>query len=220
MKTNIRWHRTIIILIAVLSALLFAAWILAGYLPTRNIATPACTVIERKAEYEVRAYDGYIVAETVKAGNHDHSLNMGFGELFQYITGNNSRKYNMPTTAPVLHSNGTERQTIPMTAPVMNQMTGGQYTVAFVMPAGATLSNLPEPRSSSVKLREVRAHKAAVITFSGNPTEKIMKEKTAALLSYLQRDGKRTRSEPQEAFYNPPWTPPFMRRNEIMVEIE
>ncbi len=209
---------TIIIAIAViLPALLLAAWMLAGYLPTRNVATPDYTVVEKKAGYEVRQYDGFIVAETVQAGSHDHSLSAGFGELFQYITGNNSRATKVPMTAPVLHTAG---QVIPMTAPVLNQAADGQHIVAFVMPPGSKLGDLPEPRSAKVTLREVPRHKAAVISFSGKATEAVMQAQAAALRAYLARDGKRALSGPQEAFYNPPWTPPFMRRNEVMVTIE
>ena len=219
MKTRTR-NMTIIIVVVLIPALLLGAWMLAGYLPTRNVKTPGYTVLEKRAGYEVRQYEGYIVAETVQAGSHDQSLNAGFRELFQYISGNNSGKAKVPMTAQVLHSGDMAGHAIPMTAPVISQSTGSQHIVAFVMPPGSKRNELPEPQSEAVTLREVPAHKAAVIAFSGNATGKLMKEKTATLLAYLARDGKKALAGPQEAFYNPPWTPPFMRRNEVMVTIE
>lgn len=212
---------TIIIVIAVIMpVLLLAAWMLAGYLPTRNVATPGYTVVEKKAAYEVRLYDEYVVAETAQAGSHNHAMNAGFGELFRYISGHNAGTATVPMTAPVLHAEASTGQAIPMTAPVLSQTAGGQHVVAFVMPPGAQLAALPAPRSGNVTLRAVPRHKAAVMRFAGNATEAVMQAKTAALLACLARDGKRVLSGPQEAFYNPPWTPPFMRRNEVMVTIE
>lgn len=199
---------------------LVGAWMLAGYLPTRKVATPGYTIIERRPDYEVRRYDAYVVAETVQRGSHAAALNAGFGELFRYIAGDNLRTEKVPMTAPVLQSNAGAGQKIPMTAPVLNHAAGDQHIVAFVMPPGATVADLPAPRSANVVLRAVPPHRAAVVRFSGNATAAVMQAKTAALLAALARDGKRVLGPPREAFYNPPWTPPFMRRNEVLVAIE
>jgi len=220
MRTKTKIMIIVIVIVVILPVMLLAAWILAGYLPTRNVATPGYTVVEKKAGYEVRLYDDFVVAETVQNGSHDNSLNAGFGELFQYITGNNSRTTKVPMTAPVLHTEATAGQAIPMTAPVLSQAAGGRHSVAFVMPPGSTLADLPAPRSAKVTLRAVPRHKAAVISFSGTATEAVMQARAAALRACLARDGRRALAAPQEAFYNPPWTPPFMRRNEVMVTIE
>ncbi len=107
-----------------------------------------------------------------------------------------------------------------MTAPVLKEKEGESSIISFVMPPGSTLETLPKPKNPAVTLRAVAPHMVAVITFSGYSTEDIIAEKTAILLNALQRDGLAVRSVPRIALYNPPWTPPFMRRNEVMVDVD
>lgn len=199
---------------------LLLLWILSGYLPTRNIAMPEYTVVETKQDYEIRRYDSFIVAETRREGSHSEAMSDGFNELFRYISGDNASTSKISMTAPVLRSPGDQGDRIPMTAPVLRQGEGSSSVIAFVMPPGSTLEELPRPKSPSVKLRVVAPHKVAVITFSGYATEEAIAEQTAMLLNALQRDAVTIRSAPRIALYNPPWTPPFMRRNEVMVDID
>jgi hypothetical protein len=112
-----------------------------------------------------------------------------------------------------------------MTAPVMiegNQSSDmnakHQWTVSFVMPAEYTLDTLPKPLDSQVKIREVPSEKRAVITFSGFYNEDKVQEKTQALRDWMKSKNVKSIGEPQFARYNPPWTLPFMRRNEIMIQ--
>jgi DNA gyrase inhibitor GyrI len=208
---------TIIIAIGLATALLL--WILSGYLTTRNIAMPAYTVVAAKQDYEIRSYEPFIVAETLREGNPAEALSAGFNELFRYITGTNAGNSKIKMTAPVLRSPEQQGTKIPMTAPVLRQGAGTGTVIAFIMPPGSTLERLPRPTSPAVTLREVPARSVAVVTFSGYATEGIIKEKTESLLHNLKRDGMTPRAEPGVALYDPPWTPPFMRRNEILVEI-
>lgn len=195
-------------------------WILSGFLPTRNIAMPEYTVVETKQDYEIRRYEAYIVAETRREGNPAEAVSDGFNELFRYISGNNASSSKISMTAPVFRSPEQRGTKIPMTAPVFRQGEGTASVIAFVMPPGSTLEELPRPKSPSVKLRVVAPHKVAVITFSGYATEEAIAEKTALLVNALRRDGVAIRSAARIALYNPPWTPPFMRRNEVIVEIQ
>lgn len=196
---------------------LFSLWVLSGYLPTRNIAMPSYTVAATHPDYEVRQYDPYLIAETPRSGDSGSS---GFNELFQYISGSNSGQSKLPMTAPVLKANEAVGQKLAMTAPVLQKEGGSGGFIAFVMPPGSRLEELPKPKSPQITLREIPAQKMAVLTFSGVASAEIIKEKTDHLLQVLQKDGVPVRSLPMTALYNPPWTPPFMRRNEIMVEIE
>jgi SOUL heme-binding protein len=107
-----------------------------------------------------------------------------------------------------------------LTAPVLKHGPEEASAIAFVMPTGSRLEELPQPKSPSVRLRVVPPHKVAVITFSGYATDDTIKEKTAGLEHSLQRDGISAKSGPRIALYNPPWTPPFMRRNEVMIEVD
>ena len=199
---------------------LFSLWILSGWLPTRDIAMPHYSVIEKRVDYEIRRYDPYIVAETLQTGGNKEALSSGFNELFQYISGSNVGQAKIPMTAPVLQEPPAEGQKIPMTAPVLKQGEGESSTIAFVMPPGSRLEELPRPKSPAVRLRVVPPHTVAVMTFSGYAGQDTIREKSSALLEALKRDGVPVTSGPRTALYNPPWTPPFMRRNEVMVEVE
>jgi len=208
-----------IIIIAVVLGTALLLWILSGYLPTRNIAMPAYTVVAAKQDYEIRRYEPFIVAETRRGGDPASALSDGFKELFRYITGNNAGSSKIKMTAPVLRSPEQQGTKIPMTAPVLRQGEGTGTVIAFVMPPGSTLESLPRPASPAVTLREVPARTVAVVTFSGYATEGAIEQKTNSLLQALKRDGVAPRSVPGVALYDPPWTPPFMRRNEVLVEI-
>jgi hypothetical protein len=196
---------------------LVALWIMSGYLPTRNIAMPSYSVVAKKKAYQIRRYDPYIIAETSISSESGSS---GFKELFQYISGNNAGQAKISMTAPVLKSAGEAGHKLPMTAPVRKNNGAGGGKISFVMPPGLRLEELPQPKSPRITLREVPGHRAAVVRFSGVANAEAVREKTEHLLRNLQQDGVHILSIPTTALYNPPWTPPFMRRNEIVVEIE
>lgn len=202
------------------SVALLSLWVISGYLPTMNIQTPTYQIEEKREGYEIRRYEPYVIAETAQAGTRQESLSSGFNELFRYISGNNVSRAKIEMAAPVLQSAEPDGRKIPMSAPVLKYGDGGSRMIAFVLPPGSTIDGLPLPKSAAVQLRVVPAHKVAVITFSGYATEDTIRENTAKLFAALERDGKKARKAPQIALYNPPWTPPFMRRNEVMVEID
>lgn len=197
-------------------ASLLALWMLSGYLPTRKIQTPSYTVVTTVRDYQIRQYQSYVVAETHQKGSREEAASGGFRELFRYISGSNSARSKVPMTAPVLQSSEGKGAKIAMSAPVIKE---GDSTIAFVMPRGYRPEDLPQPTSANVKLRAVPAHRVAVTTFSGLPTDAKIRRKTEQLLSALERDGVAVSSSPRIALYNPPWTPPFMRKNEVMVVV-
>jgi hypothetical protein len=201
------------------AATLLLIWVISGYLPTRNIAMPAYEVIEKKPEYEIRRYASYIVAETRQLGSSGESLPRGFNELFRYISGNNIARSKISMTAPVLKNKEVNGQKIPMNAPVLSQGEKDSSIIAFVMPPGSTLEILPQPNSKNVTLRVVPPRMVGAIIFSGYATEEKTRKNAEKLLSALKHDGRYVKALTQIALYNPPWTPPFMRRNEVIVEI-
>lgn len=196
--------------------ILSAGWVLSGYLPTRNIKSPGYKVLERASEYEVRQYEPYIIAETPQEGGEKS----GFRALFDYITGDNMTRATVEMTAPVIEKQQGEAAKIQMTAPVIKKGDRGGGTIAFVMPPGSKLASLPKPKNTRITLREIGPHKVAAVTFSGNPTREKIARQTATLLAAARRDGRRQKGEPQLALYNPPWTPFFMKKNEVMIELE
>lgn len=119
-------------------------------------------------------------------------------------------------TAPVIQQ---PSEKIAMTAPVTQEGTGNSWKVRFVMPASYTMDTLPKPNNEAVKLENIPSKRFAVIRFSGMAGEDSLKEYTDALNTYITDNKFTTLSQPTYAFFNPPWTLPFLRRNEVMVEI-
>ncbi|SIS75101.1 SOUL heme-binding protein [Neptunomonas antarctica] len=180
---------------------------------------PEYTVIEKSEAFELRAYSPKIVAETRVSGSLDEASSAGFKLIAGYIFGNNtSRKggnEKISMTAPVTMEPTSEK--ISMTAPVSMEQTGGQWRVHFVMPSEYTLDTLPTPNNPAVTIREVPSSNYAVIRFSGFAGEDKIATKTADLMAWLDSKNITPRGKPELARYNPPWTLPFLRRNEVMV---
>lgn len=184
------------------------------------IEEPKYTVTEKSNDFELRAYSPMIVAETLVEGDLDKASNSGFKVIADYIFGNNtsrngaSEKISM--TAPVTMEPKSE--TISMTAPVSMQEMAGKWRMHFVMPSQYTLETLPVPNNKAVMLRELPAKNFAVVRFSGLAGEAKTAKKTEELLAWLAAKKIKPIGTPELARYNPPWTLPFLRRNEVMVE--
>jgi hypothetical protein len=200
--------------------LLFGLLILFFTGTTMAIEEPKYTLTEESGEFELRAYAPMIVAETMVSGSLGKASNAGFRLIADYIFGNNisraggNEKISM--TAPVTVEPKSEK--INMTAPVSAEKAGEQWRIHFVMPSQYSLETLPTPNNPAVTLREVSASNYAVIRFSGFVGEGKTAEKTAELMEWLENKGIGPIGKPQLARYNPPWTLPFFRRNEVMVE--
>ncbi len=188
---------------------------------------PKYVMLEKSEPFELRAYAPRIIAEVKVEGDLDAASSQGFRLIAAYIFGKNqvSQKIAMTTPVGIESSDQSKSAKIAMTAPVMiegNQSSDmnakHQWTVSFVMPAEYTLDTLPKPLDSQVKIREVPSEKRAVITFSGFYNEDKVQEKTQALRDWMKSKNVKSIGEPQFARYNPPWTLPFMRRNEIMIQ--
>lgn len=180
---------------------------------------PEYTVIEKSGAFELRSYSPMIVAETRVSGSMDDASSAGFRLIADYIFGNNTSRgggnEKISMTAPVTMEPASEK--ISMTAPVSIEQEDGQWRVHFVMPSDYTMEILPRPNNPAVSLREVPARNYAVIRFSGFTGEDKIAAKTAELMSWLDSKGITPIGKPELARYNPPWTLPFLRRNEVMV---
>lgn len=183
---------------------------------------PKYDVLEKSDAFELRAYKPIIVAEALVEGSMDEASNKGFKLIADYIFGNNksraggSEKISM--TVPVTMEPKSEK--INMTAPVSMQEAAGKWRMYFVMPSKYTLETLPVPNNSEVKLRQVESKKFAVVRFSGLVGEEKVAKKTEELLEWLQAKQIKPSGAPELARYNAPWTLPFLRRNEVMVQYE
>lgn len=172
--------------------------------------------IEKNAIIEIRDYAPMIVAETEVTGERQEAITKGFRVIADYIFGNNTAAQKVPMTSRVAQQSSEK---IAMTAPVMQQSVGYTWRVRFVMPSKYTMETLPKPNNSAVELREVPRKLFAVIRFSGSAVEDNLKRRTKELNAFVSEKNFVPLSEPAYAFYNPPWTLPFLRRNEVMVEI-
>ena len=164
---------------------------------------------------EVRSYGPLIAAEAVVEGERKAAISEGFRLIAAYIFGANKPNAKIAMTAPVQQ----QKQTIAMTAPVTQQGTGSAWTVRFIMPGSWTMETLPAPNDARVSLRPVPARRFVAITFSGIATDAAIAKRTDELRAFAAGRKLATTGEPLLAFYNPPWTLPFLRRNEIMLEI-
>lgn len=188
--------------------------------PIMAVEEPEYTVTETSGNYELRTYSPRILAETLVSGSVDSASTAGFRLIADYIFGNNTTRTGanekISMTAPV--SIEPESEKISMTAPVSMRQADGQWLVHFVMPSQYNLETLPKPNNPEVTIREVPETNYAVVRFAGFADEKKTAKKTADLLAWLDRKGIIPNGEPELARYNPPWTLPFLRRNEILVE--
>lgn len=188
------------------------------------IEEPKYTLVEKSGAFELRAYAPKVVAETLVEGSLDDASGAGFRRIADYIFGNNTAQHGgnekISMTAPVTMAakpDKSQSEKISMTAPVTMQQTEGQWRMYFVMPAQYTLSTLPTPNNPAVTLRELPATRMAVIRFSGLAGEEKTAKKTDELLVWLKSKNIAPTGTPELARYNPPWTLPFLRRNEVMV---
>lgn len=184
----------------------------------RNTPEPEYQVLLRDGEFEIRTYPSLLVAETLVAADYTEAGSVGFKRLAGYIFGGNTRQERMAMTTPVLRE--ADGEEIAMTAPVLQQTDGRQWRMSFVMPAGYSLETLPIPLDADVVLRQLPAKKVAVLLYSGSLSEGIIARNSQKLLDWLNQRSIKPISPTRSAAYDPPWTIPMLRRNEIHVDLE
>ena len=184
------------------------------------IEEPNYSVIEKDGAFELRNYEPKIIAEVLVSGNMKQASNKGFKLIAGYIFGGNTsqqgniEKINM--TAPVtVTANRSEK--ISMTAPVTMKASDNQWLVHFVMPSKYTMATLPKPNNDAVMLRQVPSRKYAVVRFSGLAGARKVDNITTQLETWVSKKGITPIGKAELSRYNPPWTLPFLRRNEIMI---
>ena len=196
-------------------ALILIVGVLAGPVMS-NVEKPDYKVIQSEQNIEIRQYEPMIIAEVEVEGKREDAIRDGFRLLADYIFGNNTVQQVISMTAPVQQK---ENQNIAMTAPVQQQSMGKSWRMSFVMPSKYRLDSLPVPNNNRVRLKEILTKKFVVIEFSGtNSNENVTKHENQ-LMNYIEANQINIIGSPKYAFYNAPWTLPFLRRNEVMIEI-
>ena len=205
------------------TALWLSAFVLTAT-PAMAVDEPAFKVIGQSGRVELREYPAYLVAETRVRADFSEAGNLAFGPLFKYISGNNHGQGKIEMTAPVgqIAASGAGEK-IDMTAPVTQVLPAdgtGDYLITFVMPARFTRESIPQPNDVRVKIREIAPRKVAALRFGGTWSESRYNEHVASLKAEIANAGWRVLGPVEFARYDPPFMPWFLRRNEVMVEVE
>jgi hypothetical protein len=204
------------------TTLLVAATVIGStFMPSLSRARtpePPFTSVVRDGAFELRDYAPQVVAEvTVRAQTGGNAANRGFNPLAGYIFGGNQPRAKIAMTAPVTRQQGAK---IAMTAPVTQQNAGSDsWKVRFIMPAGSRLETMPVPNDPNVRLLGEPARRYAVLRFSGSGGEATFATKASELTAVMAQRRLTAISAPVFAQYDPPWTLPFMRRNEVWIEV-
>ena len=200
------------------SWLLFLLFTLSGN-AAMAIEEPAYEVLLETKYYEVRRYQSYIVAEIDVDDDFKRAGNSAFRVLAGYIFGDNEPQQKMAMTAPVESRKGVRMN---MTAPVTSQAGNGDgpYTYAFVMERKYTMDTLPKPDNPDISLVQRPQRVMAVHRYSGGWSEERYRVHEQVLLEALAEDRIEAMGTPVFARYNAPYTPWFLRRNEVMVEVD
>ena len=181
---------------------------------------PVFSLIYKENNFEVREYAPRIIAQVKIIGNFDEASSAGFRSLADFIFGNNSinnESEKISMTAPVVAEPTSEK--IPMTTPVLAEEKNNEWLISFVMPKEYSFKTLPKPNNSEVTLTTLPKEKFAVIVFSGLVRESSYDEKVKLLNNFIEKQDLKTSGSVQIARYNPPWTLPFFRRNELMIKV-
>lgn len=202
-----------IIIFSFLTLLLFSNYLMA-------VDEPEFNSTFKDGNLEIREYAPKILAQVSVLGDFDEASSKGFKLLADFIFGNNisidgSSKIDM--TAPVVI--GPVSEIINMTAPVITEGINNEWVVSFVMPKEYSLSTLPKPNNKNITITSLPAEKYAVIIFSGLVRKSNYEEQVNLLEKFILKKKLKTIGVVQIARYNPPWTLPFFRRNELMIRI-
>jgi len=198
--------------------------------PAMAIEEPKYEVVTADAQFEVRHYAPILIAETFVEGDMDAASSKGFRLIADFIFGNNlssdtDKKSKIAMTAPVTVEPQSSK--IAMTAPVTvepqaaesSMKTAKTWRINFVMPSQYTLATIPKPKNNAVTLREVPSKYFIVHKYSGFNSASRVQAKTDEAVEWATKRSYKIIGTPQLSRYDPPWTLPMFRRNEIMIEI-
>jgi len=185
---------------------------------------PRYELVKKEGDFEVRRYQPMIIAEVLVTGALSEASNKGFRQIADFIFGNNEdpvkkQSEKIAMTAPVTMEADTSSK-IAMTAPVTMEGAGGAWKMAFVMPSKFTMDTLPKPKNPNITIKQMPAQQLAVVTFSGWVDEEKLAAQTTRLNEWMAKNALKSSGSVQLSRYNPPWTLPFWRRNEVWMKLD
>ena len=181
-----------------------------------NVEVPAYKILKKEQNIEIRQYPPLIIAEVKTAGSRQASIGDGFRILADFIFGNNEGEKQLSMNGPITQQEGIK---IAMTAPVQQEKTDTEWAISFIMPSKFSIDTIPNPINDRIKIIQIPSKRYAVITFSGRSTEANLTKHTNELEIYMNGSSYSKVGNAKYAFYNPPWTLPFLRRNEVQFEL-
>ena len=185
------------------------------YFRERSQDEPEFRALETDGDHQIRDYPALTVAETLVNGPRREALDEGFRILADYIFAKSRDGEKLPMTIPVVQDSGDPMGSDP---PLFDDDLEGAWRTRFVMPAGRSTEDLPEP-PEGIELVELPARKVAVVSFAGRATDDLLEEQEDRLRGWLAKRGERSSGEPEYAFYNSPMIPGPLRRNEVWLAL-
>lgn len=181
---------------------------------------PRYQVVEKVEAFEVRRYGPRLAAEVTVSGSAEGARNKGFRKLAAYIFGGNTTRTSIAMTAPVVQSARGQSESIAMTAPVVQSGDpSGGWRIQFIMPSRYTRETLPTPNDRDVRIVTLPAQDYAVLRFTGDRSGRAVARRMEELKRTAAARGWRVTGETVAWFYDPPWTLPFLRRNEVAAPV-
>lgn len=181
-----------------------------------QVEQPAYRLIKRAGPFEMREYSPLVVAEVTRTGDRRTAVRKGFRALAAYIFAKERPGEAIAMTAPVTQ----RREKISMTAPVTQSPTADDvWTIRFVMPSKYTMATLPAPQDADIRLMSEPSRLRAAVRFSGVATDDLIAAKQAELQAWMKKQGSEAIGQPTYAYYNDPFTPGFLRRNEVLFDL-
>jgi len=179
-------------------------------------------LVSKDNQFEIRQYAPLVVAQTLVSADYDQAGKQAFRKLFKYISGDNNTSAEISMTAPVIADGkvADNGESIAMTAPVTAAQEGAQWRYRFVLPDNYTIDTAPKPLNPEVTLVAVPSKRVASVQYSGRATQKARRVNAESLSTWIEAQGLKTLSEPRWAGYNPPFTIPWFRRNEVLIDVD
>ena len=185
----------------------------------RTAEEASYSVVESSGDFELREYAPQVLAETRVEADFDEAGRVAFRRLFDYISGDNSAGREIDMTAPVVADAGGDGEKIAMTSPVRQQAADTGWRFAFVLPSSYTLATAPSPTREDVNLVLESQKTVAALRYRGSWDETAFRQGAEKLRAWLAERRLEAVSAPRAAGYDPPWTLPFLRRNEVLIDV-
>jgi hypothetical protein len=202
-------------LLFVLNSLILSACSVVGI---RQSEQPDYYSLLTDGAFEIRLYSESLIAETTIEGDYKTAGDQSFRRLAGFIFGNNTRRESVAMTSPVYQEAASE--SIAMTIPVFQEADSQVWRMSFIMPKNYQVETLPVPIDSTIRIKKLEKRKVAVMSYSGSLNQESISEHAKQLIDWLNSRSIKMISKPKSAAYDPPWTIPTLRHNEIHIEIE